>query len=39
MDISIVIPLLDERDNLRPLHEELGREMDKLGRSYESAVR
>jgi glycosyltransferase involved in cell wall biosynthesis len=35
MDISIVIPLLDERDNLRPLHEELGRELDKLGRSYE----
>ncbi|MFI5351763.1 MAG: glycosyltransferase family 2 protein [Candidatus Binatales bacterium] len=35
MDISIVIPLLNERDNLRPLHEELGRELDKLGRSYE----
>ncbi len=35
MDISVVIPLLDERDNLRPLHEELGREMAKLGHSYE----
>ncbi len=35
MDLSIVIPLLNERDNLRPLHEELVRELDLLGRSYE----
>ena len=35
MDISIVIPLRNERDNLRPLHDELVRELDRLGRAYE----
>ena len=35
MDISVVIPLFNERDNLRPLHEELAQAMEKLGRSYE----
>jgi glycosyltransferase involved in cell wall biosynthesis len=35
MDISVVIPLLNERDNLRPLHQELERAMQALGRSYE----
>ncbi len=35
MDISVVIPLFNERDNLRPLHEELAQAMEKLGRSFE----
>jgi glycosyltransferase involved in cell wall biosynthesis len=35
MDVSVVIPLLNERDNLQPLHEELGRAMGALGRAYE----
>jgi glycosyltransferase involved in cell wall biosynthesis len=35
MDISVAIPLLDERDNLRPLHDELKRSLDALGRSWE----
>jgi len=35
MDISIVVPLYNERDNLAPLHDELARVMDALGRSYE----
>ena len=35
MDYSVVIPLYNERDSLGPLHEELSREMQSLGRSYE----
>jgi glycosyltransferase involved in cell wall biosynthesis len=35
MDLSIVIPLFNERDNLAPLHEELTRAMQAMGRSYE----
>jgi glycosyltransferase involved in cell wall biosynthesis len=35
MDLSVVIPLFNERDNLRPLHQELGRVLEPLGRSYE----
>jgi glycosyltransferase involved in cell wall biosynthesis len=35
MDLSIVIPLYNERDNLAPLHEELTRKMRELGGSYE----
>jgi len=35
MDLSIVIPLYNERDNLAPLHEELERVLGALGRSYE----
>src|SRR5437870_2634206 len=35
MDLSIVIPIKDEKDNLRPLHEQLRRALDPLGLSYE----
>jgi glycosyltransferase involved in cell wall biosynthesis len=35
MDYSVVIPLYNERDNLAPLHAELGRAMQSLGRAYE----
>ncbi|HEX3409529.1 MAG TPA: glycosyltransferase family 2 protein [Candidatus Binataceae bacterium] len=35
MDLSIVIPLFNERDNLAPLHAELDRVLRALGRSYE----
>jgi glycosyltransferase involved in cell wall biosynthesis len=35
MDISIVVPLYNERDNLAPLHEELVKAMNMVGRSYE----
>ena len=35
MDYTVVIPLYNERDSLGPLHEELSREMQSLGRSYE----
>ncbi len=35
MDLSIVIPLFNERDSLRPLHDELVRVLAPLGRAYE----
>src|ERR1035437_9034867 len=35
MDYSVVIPLYNERDNLAPLHAELSRVMQTLGRAYE----
>jgi glycosyltransferase involved in cell wall biosynthesis len=35
MDVSIVVPLFNERDNLVPLHDELNRVMQRLNRSYE----
>ena len=35
MDYSVVIPLFNERDNLAPLHAELTRVMQTLGRPYE----
>jgi glycosyltransferase involved in cell wall biosynthesis len=35
MDVSIVIPLFNERDNLAPLHRELDAVLRELGRSYE----
>lgn len=35
MDISIVVPLYNERDNLAPLHDELVKAMGMVGRSYE----
>jgi glycosyltransferase involved in cell wall biosynthesis len=35
MDLSIVIPLFNERDNLAPLHVELDRVLAGSGRSYE----
>src|SRR5262249_48235701 len=33
--LSVVIPVKDERDNLRPLHERLRRALDPLGLEYE----
>ena len=35
MDLSIVVPLFNERDNLTPLHAELARTLAGLGRPYE----
>jgi glycosyltransferase involved in cell wall biosynthesis len=35
MDLSVVIPVKDERDNLKPLHEQLSQSLRPLGRSYE----
>ena len=35
MDLSVVVPLYNERDNLVPLHEELTRSLRMLGRSFE----
>jgi glycosyltransferase involved in cell wall biosynthesis len=35
MDVSIVVPLFNERDNLMPLHDELNQVMQRLNRSYE----
>jgi glycosyltransferase involved in cell wall biosynthesis len=35
MELSIVVPLYNERDNLAPLHEELGRVLDAVAASYE----
>jgi glycosyltransferase involved in cell wall biosynthesis len=35
MDISLVVPLYNERDNLAPLHQELSSAMEAAGRSYE----
>ncbi len=36
MDLSVVIPIKDERDNLRPLHERLRQALDPLGLAYEA---
>jgi glycosyltransferase involved in cell wall biosynthesis len=35
MDLSVVIPIKDEEDNLRPLHQRLVRALAPLGLSYE----
>ncbi len=35
MDVSVVVPLYNERDNLAPLRAEISRVMAGLGRSYE----
>jgi glycosyltransferase involved in cell wall biosynthesis len=35
MDLSVVIPIKDERDNLQPLHEQLRRTLQPLGLTYE----
>lgn len=35
MDVSVIIPVFNERENLRPLHAELVEAMARLGRSYE----
>ena len=34
MDLSIVVPLFNERDNLTPLHAELTHTLAELGRAY-----
>jgi glycosyltransferase involved in cell wall biosynthesis len=38
MDLSVVIPIKDERDNLRPLHERLRQTLEPLGLAYEVVV-
>src|SRR5205823_7912296 len=38
MDLSVVIPVKDERDNVRPLHEQLRQALDPLGLAYEVIV-
>jgi glycosyltransferase involved in cell wall biosynthesis len=35
MDLSVIIPIKDEQDNVRPLHERLRRALDPLGLAYE----
>ncbi len=35
MDLSVVIPIKDERDNLRPLHDKLRQALDPTGLQYE----
>jgi glycosyltransferase involved in cell wall biosynthesis len=35
MDLSVIIPIKDEQDNLRPLHEQLTGALQPLGRDYE----
>lgn len=35
MDVSVVAPIYNEKDNLRPLHQELTSAMAELGGSYE----
>ncbi|HEX4209156.1 MAG TPA: glycosyltransferase family 2 protein [Candidatus Binataceae bacterium] len=35
MDLSIVVPLFNERDNLAPLHQELTQVLERLHQSYE----
>jgi glycosyltransferase involved in cell wall biosynthesis len=35
MDLSVIIPIKDERDNLRPLHGRLRQALEPVGRSYE----
>jgi glycosyltransferase involved in cell wall biosynthesis len=36
MDLSVIIPIKDERDNLRPLHERLCRALEDLNLSWEA---
>src|SRR5262249_20724255 len=38
MNLSVVIPIKDERDNLAPLHERLRQALDPLGLAYEVLV-
>src|SRR5262245_33061311 len=35
MELSVIIPIKDEQDNLRPLHERVRAALDPLGQSYE----
>jgi glycosyltransferase involved in cell wall biosynthesis len=38
LDLSIVVPVLDEEDNVAPLYERLSKALRALGRSYEIIV-
>ncbi len=38
IDLSIVVPLYNERDNIRPLYEEIKSALDSLGLSYEIII-
>jgi glycosyltransferase involved in cell wall biosynthesis len=38
MDLSVIIPIKDERDNLRPLHERMCAALDPLGLTYEMII-
>ena len=35
MDLSVVVPIKDERDNIKPLHERIRQSLDPLGLEYE----
>jgi glycosyltransferase involved in cell wall biosynthesis len=35
MNLSVVIPIKDERENLRPLHDQIGQALEPLGLDYE----
>ncbi len=35
MDLSVIVPIKDEKDNLRPLHSRLRRALEPLGLDYE----
>jgi glycosyltransferase involved in cell wall biosynthesis len=34
-ELSVIIPIFDEEENILPLHEQLATELQKLGRTYE----
>lgn len=38
LDLSVVIPVYNEEDNIQPLYDELSVALDELGRSYEVIV-
>ena len=38
MDLSVIIPIKDERDNLRPLHDRMCAALDPLGLTYEMII-
>jgi glycosyltransferase involved in cell wall biosynthesis len=35
LDLSVVVPVYNEADNLEPLHAEISQTLDRLGRAYE----
>jgi glycosyltransferase involved in cell wall biosynthesis len=35
LDLSVVVPVYNEADNIEPLHAEIGAALDRLGRPYE----
>jgi glycosyltransferase involved in cell wall biosynthesis len=38
MDLSVVVPIKDERDNIKPLHERLRHALDPLGLDFEMVL-